>query len=41
VIWLHTFGERFADPPNGRPVGAPRMPKGKGGKADTRQPSLL
>ena len=30
VIWLHTFGERFADPSNGRPVGAPRMPKGKG-----------
>ena len=30
VIWLHTFGERYADPSNGRPAGAPRMPKGKG-----------
>ena len=30
VIWLHTFGERFADPSNARPAGAPRMPKGKG-----------
>ena len=30
VIWLHTFGERYADPSNSRPAGAPRMPKGKG-----------
>ena len=30
VIWLHTFGERYADPSNGRPTGAPRMPKGEG-----------
>ena len=30
AIWLHTFGERYADPSNGRPAGAPRMPKGKG-----------
>ena len=30
VIWLHTFGERYADPSNGRPAGAPRMPKGEG-----------
>ena len=30
VIWLHTFGERYADPANGRPAGAPRMPKGEG-----------
>ncbi len=30
VIWLHTFGERYADPSNSRPVGAPRMPKGEG-----------
>lgn len=21
VIWLHTFGERFADPKRGRPIG--------------------
>jgi hypothetical protein len=27
VIWLHTFGERFADPKNGRPAGPPRLPK--------------
>ena len=26
VIWLHCFGERFADPDAGRPNGAPRMP---------------
>jgi hypothetical protein len=27
VIWLHTFGERFADAATGRPLGAPRLPK--------------
>lgn len=27
VIWLHTYGERFADPNAGRPSGAPRMEK--------------
>jgi hypothetical protein len=27
VIWLHTFGERFADPKRGRPAGPPRLPK--------------
>jgi hypothetical protein len=27
VIWLHTFGERFVDPKNGRPAGPPRLPK--------------
>ena len=27
VIWLHTFGERFADPKHGRPAGPPRLPK--------------
>ncbi len=27
VIWLHTFGERFADPAAGRPAGPPRLPK--------------
>ncbi len=26
VIWLHTFGERFADPQAGRPASVPRMP---------------
>jgi hypothetical protein len=25
IIWLHTFGERFADPGRGRPAGPPRM----------------
>lgn len=27
VIWLHTFGERFADPKAERPAGPPRLPK--------------
>jgi hypothetical protein len=27
IIWLHTFGERFADPKRGRPTGPPRLPK--------------
>ncbi len=27
VIWLHTFGERFADPKAGRQPGPPRLPK--------------
>ena len=26
VIWLHTFGERMADPAKGRPAGPPRLP---------------
>jgi Type ISP C-terminal specificity domain/N-6 DNA Methylase len=26
VIWLHTFGERFADPAAGRPASPPRLP---------------
>lgn len=29
-IWLHTYGERFADPASGRPAAPPRMPKGQG-----------
>jgi len=28
VIWLHTFGERFAAAGEGRPVGPPRLPEG-------------
>jgi len=28
VIWLHCYGERFADPAAGRPKQAPRLPKG-------------
>jgi hypothetical protein len=27
VIWLHTFGERFADAKANRPPGPPRLPK--------------
>lgn len=27
VIWLQTFGERYVDVTNGRPQGAPRLPK--------------
>src|SRR5207237_3653787 len=27
VVWLHTFGERFADPKAARPPGPPRLPK--------------
>ncbi|MBM3563580.1 MAG: DNA methyltransferase [Alphaproteobacteria bacterium] len=27
VIWLHCYGERFADPKEGRPAGPPRLPK--------------
>jgi len=29
VIWLHCYGERFADSAAGRPKGAPRLPKGQ------------
>lgn len=28
VVWLHTFGERFADPANGRPSAPPRIENG-------------
>jgi hypothetical protein len=27
IIWLHTFGERFADPKQGRPTSPPRLSK--------------
>lgn len=27
VIWLHCYGERFADPAQNRPAGPPRLPK--------------
>lgn len=30
VIWLHCYGERFADPAAGRPARAPRLPRGEG-----------
>ena len=29
IIWLHTFGERFADPKSGRRAQPPRLPKEK------------
>lgn len=29
VIWLHTYGERFADPDAGRPKAPPRMAEGE------------
>jgi len=28
VVWLHTFGERYADPSRGRPAGTPRLAAG-------------
>jgi Type ISP C-terminal specificity domain/N-6 DNA Methylase len=27
VLWLHTYGERFTDPADGRPGGPPRLPR--------------
>lgn len=27
MVWLHTFGERFADPKANRPAGPPRLPR--------------
>lgn len=30
VVWLHTYGERFADPAAGRPAAPPRMAAGTG-----------
>lgn len=30
VVWLHCFGDRFADTAEGRSKGPPRMPKGQG-----------
>ena len=29
IVWLHTFGERFADTSAGRDPGAPRLPAGR------------
>ena len=29
IVWLHTFGERYADPQAGRDPGAPRLPVGR------------
>lgn len=30
VIWLHSYGERFADPAAGRPAAPPRLARGEG-----------
>lgn len=30
VVWLHSYGERFADASAGRPAGPPRLPAGEG-----------
>lgn len=30
VVWLHCYGERFADSKAGRPASPPRLPKGEG-----------
>jgi len=35
VIWLHTFGERFANPKEGRKAGPPRLPKGSAPRIPT------
>ncbi len=32
VIWLHCYGERFADPAAGRPPAPPRVPRGSKGE---------
>ena len=29
IVWLHCYGERFADPAGNRPKRAPRLPKGE------------
>jgi hypothetical protein len=29
VVWLHTYGERMADPAQGRPAAPPRLPTGQ------------
>lgn len=34
IIWLHTFGERFADAPSKRPYGPPQL-------EDSRRPKIL
>jgi len=34
VVWLHTFGERFADPAQDRPTGQPKLP-------DSERPKVL
>jgi len=38
VLWLHTYGERFADPTQGRPAGAPRLAGATRPSVDTAIP---
>jgi hypothetical protein len=38
VIWLHTFGERFADPAQGRPPGQPKLPDAERPKVQAGHP---
>jgi hypothetical protein len=38
VVWLHTFGERFADPAQGRPAGQPKLPDSERPKVRTSIP---
>lgn len=39
VMWLHTFGERFADPERGRPAGPPRAPQPLAPKVEVAIPT--
>lgn len=39
VIWVHTYGERFVDPADGRPAGPPRAVVGSGPKIDVPIPT--
>jgi hypothetical protein len=36
VIWLHTYGERFAAPKEGRPKGPPRLPRAQSPRIPTK-----
>ena len=38
VLWLHTYGKRFADPADGRPEGPPRLPCGRRPQVTTTIP---
>ena len=37
VVWLHCYGERFADAAAGRPKGPPRLPKDAGAHHSRRR----
>lgn len=40
VVWLHTFGERFADPAHGRPAGQPKLPEAERPKVRAAIPDI-